>query len=48
MGRGDDSALVVMFAPVTGAPEDARATLRTFAAAMSPSIERALAGVRGR
>jgi exosortase A len=48
MGRGDDSALVVMFAPVTGAPEDARATLRTFAASMSPSIERALAGVRGR
>jgi EpsI family protein len=48
MGRGDDSALVVLFAPVTGEPEDARATLRAFAAAMSPSIDRALAGVRGR
>ena len=45
-GRGDDSALVVMFTPVLAPGDDAPATLRAFASAMSPSIERTLAGSR--
>jgi EpsI family protein len=45
-GRGDDSALVVMFTPVLAPGDDAQATLRAFALAMSPSIERTLAGSR--
>ena len=46
LGRGDDSALVVMFTPVLAPDDDAPARLRAFAAAMSPSIERTLAASR--
>ena len=43
-GRGDDSALVVFYAPVRGgSPEAARRSLRSFAQAMSGSIDRVLA-----
>ncbi len=45
-GRGDDSALVVMYTPILAPGDAAQATLREFASAMSPSIERALAGSR--
>jgi exosortase A len=45
-GRGDDSALVVMYTPILAPGDAAQATLREFASAMSPSIERALAGAR--
>ena len=42
-GRGDDAALVVMYAPKRGHDDDPGVSLRAFARAMSPSIERALA-----
>ncbi|HEY7945140.1 MAG TPA: exosortase A [Casimicrobiaceae bacterium] len=45
-GRGDDSALIVLYAPKRTHDDDAAASLRAFARAMSPSIERALAGAR--
>jgi exosortase A len=45
-GRGDDSALVVMFTPILAPGEGAQATLRAFASAMSPSVERTLAASR--
>ena len=41
-GNGDDAALIVMYAPVLAGSEDARKSLRKFAAAITPSIERAL------
>jgi EpsI family protein len=46
-GRGDDSALIVMYAPQQSSPEEARSVLRGFAAEMSPAIERALTAARG-
>ncbi|MGH8799737.1 MAG: exosortase C-terminal domain/associated protein EpsI, partial [Casimicrobiaceae bacterium] len=42
-GRGDDAALVVIYAPKRGHDDDPGVSLRAFARAMSPSIERALA-----
>ena len=47
-GRGDDAALVVMYTPMRASGDDVRMTLRAFASAMSPSIERALATSRAR
>lgn len=41
-GRGDDAALIVMYAPRRTRDDDPGASLRAFAQAMSPSIERAL------
>ena len=42
-GRGDDSALIVVYAPKRPAKQDTAGTLADFAQAMSPSIARALA-----
>jgi exosortase A len=46
-GRGDDAALIVLFAPVRreSPGSSATATLQDFAQAMSPSIDRTLAAV---
>jgi exosortase A len=47
-GHGDDAALIVLYTPIL-APDDAsRVTLRAFASAMSPAIERTLAATRSR
>ena len=46
-GRGDDSALIVIYTPQRASAEEARGVLRGFVAAMSPAIERALAAARG-
>lgn len=46
-GRGDDSALIVLYTPQVGSAEEARRVLRSFAAAMSPAIEQALTATRG-
>ena len=45
-GRGDDSALILMYTPQQGSAEEARGVLREFSAGMSPSIERALETAR--
>ena len=45
-GRGDDAALVVMYTPILASGDAARETLRGFASAMSPAIERTLAASR--
>jgi exosortase A len=45
-GRGDDSALIVIYAPKSEPEGQARDTLRDFASAMSPAIQRALAAAR--
>ena len=44
----DDAALIVLYTPSRGPGDDeaARQTLRSFAAAMSPTIERSLDGAR--
>jgi len=47
-GRGDDSALIVVFASRRAGGPDAAAALREFTGAMAPGIERALAAVRER
>jgi len=41
--HGDDSALIIIYAPQNGTGEEARAVLRDFVSTMSPAIERALA-----
>jgi exosortase A len=45
-GRGDDSALIVIYTPQLASAEEARGVLRGFAAAMSPAIERSLAAAQ--
>ena len=45
-GHGDDSALIIIYAPQKGSGEEARAVLRSFVSTMSPAIERALAATR--
>ena len=45
-GHGDDSALIVIYAPQKGSGEETRTVLRTFVSTMSPAIERALAATR--
>jgi exosortase A len=45
-GRGDDAALVVIYAPRRTRDDDQTSLLRTFAKEMSPSIERTLAAAR--
>ena len=47
-GRGDDSAVIVVYAPPPRAGGDADAALRAFVAETSPNIERMLAATRGR
>jgi exosortase A len=42
-GRGDDSALIVLYAPEPARGDEAKGVLRSFAAANSASIEQALA-----
>ncbi|MEO7500323.1 MAG: exosortase C-terminal domain/associated protein EpsI, partial [Casimicrobiaceae bacterium] len=42
-GRGDDSALIVLYTPIRGSDESARQALRSFAQAMAKSIDQALA-----
>jgi exosortase A len=46
MGHGDDSALIIIYAPQKDSGEEARAVLRGFVSTMSPAIERALAATR--
>jgi exosortase A len=46
-GHGDDSALIIIYSPQSTLGNDTGATIRDFAAAMSPPIERALDAVRG-
>jgi EpsI family protein len=46
-GRGDDSALIVIYTPNPEPGRQGRDTLHDFASAMSPAIERALAMARG-
>ena len=46
-GRGDDAALIVIYAPKSGRGDEATSSLRAFAREMSPSIERSLAAARG-
>ena len=46
-GRGDDAALIVIYAARRAHDDDATPSLRAFAQAMSPSIERSLAAARG-
>jgi exosortase A len=41
-GRGDDSALIIFYAPVPARGDEARSALRSFAAANSAAIEQAL------
>ena len=41
-GQGDDAALVVLYTPLRGSGEAARASLRSFAQAMAAPIDRAL------
>ena len=45
-GRGDDAALVVIYAPRRTRDDDPTPILRAFTSEMSPSIERALAATR--
>ena len=45
-GQGDDAALVVLYAPSHAGGEAARESLRDFAAAMAPAIERSLLAAR--
>lgn len=45
-GRGDDAALIVIYAPRSNRGDEAAASLRAFAREMSPSIEHALAAAR--
>ena len=45
-GRGDDSALIVIYTPQPSTTEEARSVLRGFATEMSPAIERALDATR--
>ena len=45
-GRGDDAALIVIYAPRLSRDDDAVSSLRAFAREMSPSIERGLAAAR--
>ena len=45
-GRGDDSALVVLYTPRSARTDDARETLADFAAAVTPGIERTLLAAR--
>jgi len=45
-GKGDDGALIVMYAPTFGNSDVARESLHSFAAEMSPAIERSLAAAR--
>jgi EpsI family protein len=47
LGRGDDSALVVVAAPAGDRPEAARADLRAFVAAHFAPIDQALGNARG-
>lgn len=47
-GHGDEAALIVMYTPIVAAGDSPRETLRAFASAMSPSIERSLAAFRSR
>ena len=47
-GHGDDAALIVMYTPIFAAGDAPQETLRAFASAMSPSIERSLAAFRSR
>jgi exosortase A len=47
-GRGDDAALIVIYAIRRSRADDPAPSLRAFAQQMSPSIERALAGARER
>jgi hypothetical protein len=46
-GRGDDSALIVVYASRPSPEKVQTGVLREFAAAMSPSIDRALDAARG-
>ncbi len=46
-GRGDDSALIVVYAPRPAGSPDAAESLREFTRSMSAGIARALAAVRG-
>jgi len=46
LGRGDDAALVMLYAPMTERSGDARSSLQAFGAQMSPSIARALDATR--
>jgi EpsI family protein len=46
-GRGDDSVLIVVYAPQPAPGKSVAATLQDFMAAMSPSIERSLEAARG-
>jgi len=45
-GRGDDAALVVIYAPMRAPVDDSRDVLQRFARAMSPAIDRALQRAR--
>jgi exosortase A len=45
-GRGDDAALIVVYAPRRSTAQEAAATIKDFAQAVSPDIERALNEVR--
>jgi EpsI family protein len=47
-GRGDDAALIVIYAARRSRDDDPTPSLKAFAQQMSPSIERALAGARER
>jgi exosortase A len=46
LGRGDDAAAIVLYAPAVEPPEAAAAALARFAADLSPDIESALAAAR--
>jgi EpsI family protein len=46
-GRGDDSALIVIYSVQPASGKDIRSALRDFASAMSPSIENSLELARG-
>ena len=46
-GRGDDSALILMYTPEAGKGGEARRLLQSFAAEMSPAIAQALSAARG-
>jgi EpsI family protein len=47
-GRGDDSAVIVIYAPYSHGEHGADETLRRFVAAQSPAIEAMLAAARSR
>ncbi len=48
LGRGDDSAVIVVFTPKNGSATEAQRVLEAFVAALGPAIDRGLAQTAGR